>query len=265
MLPYWGEFALLQKTVESVLAQNNSNWHLTVIDDCYPTDEAKRYFAQLNDTRITYIRHPKNIGITNNFNYSIDTARATFCAILGCDDILLPNYVERAIDQIGDADFYQPGVEVIDRNGSIYLPLVDRIKRILAPKKEGLYSGEKLALSLCRGNWLYFPSITWRTSALKRYRFDATYKVAQDVAVELNLIKDGGELQLDTMRTFQYRRFSESVSSKEKKSGGVRFNEEALVYDHFAEEFLRMGWIRAARTARHPFISRCQQLLSPFI
>lgn len=264
MLPYWGDFGLLKKTVESVLAQTSDAWHLTVIDDCYPSDEARKYFADLKDPRVTYIRHKKNIGITNNFNYSVEAAKADYCTILGCDDILLPSYVETALSHIGDADFYQPGVEVIDSNGQIYLPFVDRIKRILQPKQSGAYSGEFLATSLCRGNWLYFPSIVWKTTSLKRYRFDPDYKVTQDVFVELNLIKDGGVLYFDKTPTFQYRRFAESMSSKEKKSGGVRFDEENRVYDYFAKKFSEVGWKRAARTAHHRLISRSHQFLSRF-
>lgn len=262
MLPYWGEFILLKKTIESIIAQTNSNWHLTVIDDCYPSDEATKYIAKLKHPQITYIRHEKNIGITRNFNFAVEKATANFCTIVGCDDKLLPNYVDVALRNIGTADFYQPGVEIIDRDDHLYLPIVDRVKRFLQPKKSGVYEGEKLAASLCRGNWLYFPSIVWKTATLKRYPFELTYKIVEDVVVELNIIKDGGTLAFDKTVTFQYRRFSDSLSSKEKKKGGVRFNEEAAVYDHFAQEFSRIGWKKAARSAKYRIVSRIHELMS---
>lgn len=262
ILPYWGDVGLFKKTVESVLAQTSNHWHLTILDDCDPSPQAGDYIKSLNHPRMTYIRHASNIGITNNFNFAVEKASADFCAIVGCDDKLLPNYVETALRNIGEADFYQPGVDVIDVDDNSYLPTVDKIKRFLQPKKSGLYSGEQLAASLCKGNWLYFPSIVWKTSTLKKYRFDPRYKIAEDVIVELNLIKDGGILSFDTTTTFQYRRFSESLSSKEKKKGGVRFKEEAAVYDHFADEFSRIGWKKAARTARWRLISRIHQLVS---
>jgi len=260
LLTYWGDFGLLKKAVESVFAQTYQDWHLLVVDDCYPSDEASRYFAQLKDSRVTYVRHKKNIGITNNFNFVVEKASAEYCMLLGCDDKMLPNYLETALETIGDADFYQPGVEVIDQNDTVYLPLVDRVKRILRPKKSGRYSGEKLATSLCRGNWLYFPSILWKTSVLKKYPFDAKYKIVEDVVVELSLLIDGRVLYLDTTPTFQYRRFSESLSSKEKT--GIRFDEEDDVYDLFSERFTAIGWNVAARSAHLRIVSRVHKLLA---
>ena len=35
-VPFWGDPAMLRETVESVLAQSNDQWLLTVVDDAYP-------------------------------------------------------------------------------------------------------------------------------------------------------------------------------------------------------------------------------------
>lgn len=262
LLTYWGDVDLLKKAVESVLAQTESDWHLYVFDDCYPSKEPAKYFTKLKDKRITYYRHEKNIGVTNNFNYALKAAKSKYCSILGCDDIMLPNYLEIALANIGDAALYQPHVDVIDANGNVYLPLGDKIKRMLQPRKAGVYSGEKLAASLCTGNWLYFPSILWRTEVIKRYEFDKKRKVVQDVPVELGIIKDGGTLYFDKHTTFQYRRFETSVSSSEKSKGGVRFNEEKEVYDQFAKEFSKMGWKNASRAAKLHLTSRLHHFIT---
>lgn len=263
LLPYWGEFSLFKKTVDSVLIQTRDDWRLLIFDDCYPSSEAQSYCQSLNDPRIIYYRHEQNIGITNNFNFAVNTAEADYCTIVGCDDILLPNYVEMALQNIGDADFYQPGVEVIDGDDHVYSPLGDRIKRLLQPRKPGFYGGEKLATSLCHGNWLYFPSIAWKTSSLKRYTFDVKYKIAEDLVVELNLIKDGGTLYFDKNNvTFQYRRFANSLSSREKSKNGVRFTEEYEAYRHFVDSFKKKKWSRAAFAARLHITSRLHRLIS---
>lgn len=263
LLPYWGDFDIAKQTIDSVFAQTSSQWHLTILDDHYESAEAIKYFKSLTDPRVTYIRHPENIGITNNFNACIETAAAEYCMIVGCDDILLPNYVEQALQNIGTADFYQPNVQIIDKDSQVYLPLADKVKRLLAPKKSGCYSGEKLATSLCHGNWLYFPSILWRTETLKKYRFDAKYKIVEDVVVELQMIIDGATLYVDRGNpTFQYRRFAESLSSKEKGKGGIRFGEEAAAYTEFAQKFSEIGWKKAARGAKLRITSRLHALTS---
>jgi hypothetical protein len=132
---------------------------------------------------------------------------------------------------------------------------------MLQPKKSGVYKGEKLAASLCRGNWLYFPSILWKTSAIKKYGFDNSYKIAEDVVLELNTIKDGGSLYFDKYTTFHYRRFSKSLSSVEKSKGGVRFREESTVYNHFAKEFRAISWKKAALNAKLRITSRIHQYM----
>lgn len=262
LLPYWGDPKLLMEAVDSVLRQTETDWHLIIINDCYPSDEAQQYCSNLNDKRITYIRNTENIGISKNFNLALSMAKSKYCVMMGCDDIMLPNYMEMVLKNIGNADFYQPNVEIIDNNDNIYLPLGDKVKRILRPKKAGIYSGEKLATSLCNGNWLYFPSITWLTKSIQKYSFDDKYKIVEDVILELNIIKDGGKLYLDNETTFRYRRFNESLSSKEKSKGGVRFAEEKAMYNQYAMIFKKLGWKKAATAAKFRITSRIHKLTS---
>lgn len=252
----------MKETVQSVLSQDYTNWHLIISDDHYPDNKIEEYIVGINDPRITYIRQEKNIGITNNFNYLLEESTADYCVFIGCDDRMLPDYLSRALATIGKADFYQPGVAVIDQDGQRYMPLVDRVKRAIRPRRRGYYSGEKLAASLCRGNWLYFPSILWKTATLKRYRFDPSYKIAEDALLQLRIIKDGGVLFYDTEVCFEYRRFANSLSSREKSKGGIRFIEEDDIYDLMSREFKVIGWRKASRAARLRLLSRLHRVLS---
>jgi glycosyltransferase involved in cell wall biosynthesis len=262
LLPYWGEFSLLKKTVDSVLAQTEPGWQLLIFDDAYPSDEAKKYFAKLNDRRVVYYRHRKNIGITKNFNFALNAARSKYCVVLGCDDKLLPDYIKTVLKNIGDVDFYQPGVEVIDDNDELYNPTVDKIKSLIRPKKSGIYYGEKLASSLCVGNWLYFPSITWKTDVVKRYKFDTLHDNMQDVILELTMVMEGRKLFVDNEVTFQYRRSANSWSSRRKSKAGGRFSEENEIYNNFAKDFRRNGWYTAALSARLHATSRLHRILA---
>jgi len=262
LLPYWGDFSLFKKAVDSVLAQTEENWRLQIFDDAYSSFEAKKYIASLKDKRISYYRHKKNIGITKNFNYSIQAAKAKYCVIFGCDDKMLPDYVKTSLKNIRNADFYQPGVEVIDDNDLIYNPLVDRIKAVLRPKKPGIYEGEILASSLSSGNWLYFPSILWKTSFIQKYTFDTEHNNTQDVIMELTMIKDGGKLYIDDKILFQYRRSANSWSSRRKSKAGGRFKEENEIYNRFAKEFKALKWNKAALSAKLHLTSRFHRILT---
>ena len=262
LLPYWGDSALAIRTIDSVRRQTVDQWRLLVFDDCYPDKTVHDYIGTLNDSRIVYRRHRTNLGITKNFNFALRHAEAKYCVMLGCDDKLRPKYLETALMQINDADFYQPGVSVINKDDLPIYPLVDRIKSFLRPTRIGIHGGERLATSLCRGNWLYFPSIMWRTDWLKRYEFDEKYKVVEDVIVEISMVIDGAKLYLDNTVVFEYRRFADSVSSKEKGAQGSRFKEEAEAYTFLAEQLQKAGWKKASRTARLHMISRIHALMS---
>jgi glycosyltransferase involved in cell wall biosynthesis len=260
LLPFWGDVDLFKRTVLSVLAQTEDDWKLSIYDDHYPSLDAATFIESLRDPRISYHRHEQNIGITPNFNYALDRVAANFFVMVGCDDVFLPNYLEVALKEIDAADFYQPGVEIINGNGDVYAPLTDRVKDILRPQA-GIYSGEKLASSLCKGNWLYFPSILWRSEVVKKYGFDNKYKIAEDLNLILQLILDDHKLKISSTKTFQYRRFAQSLSSKEKKRGGIRFEEEIEVYEKFSQLFKNRGWRKAALLAKLRITSRINQLL----
>lgn len=262
LLPYWGDFNLLKQTVESVINQSYKNWKLFIFDDCYPDKSAKITYSNHPDNRIKYFRHKQNIGITKNFNFALEKASSKYCILLGCDDILLSNYLERALSQIKNSDFYHPRVVVIDANNKRYLPLPDKIKKIIRPKKSGLYNGEKLAASLCIGNWLYFPSILWKTSTIKKYGFNDKYKIVEDLILEIQIVMNGGILYLDNEETFLYRRFKDSLSSKESSSKGIRFKEESEAYSFLSTELGNMNWQIASLLAKIRLTSRFNQLLS---
>ncbi len=263
-IPYWGDLRLLKTAINSVLGQTNENWRLTIIDDNYPGDAAKKYCKSIKDKRVRYIKNNKNLGITNNFNKCVRLAKSKYVMIMGCDDELMPNYTERTLSNIGEADFYQPGVDVIDSRGKKYLPVGDRIKKILQPKKSGIYYGEKLASSLCIGNWLYFPSITWKTETIRKYGFNKSYTIVQDVYLELSIIKDGGTLYFDKEISFRYRRHAKSMSSTGKGKAGKRFEEEEDVYMNFARVFNEIVWIRASKNAKYHITPRTHKLLARF-
>jgi hypothetical protein len=106
-----------------------------------------------------------------------------------------------------------------------------------------------------RGNWLYFPSICWKSDTLVATNFREGLNVVQDLALALDLIKAGGSLVVDSTVCFQYRRHRESDSSW-RALEGTRFIEEREFFIGMAEEFEAIGWRRAARTARLHLSSR---------
>ena len=264
MLPFWGRVDHFKLAVESVLAQDDEDWTLTIVDDVYPDPEPQRWVEGLADPRITYLRNEQNLGVSRNYIKCVGLMNSTFSVIFGCDDIMLPGYVRRVKELIAihpEADVVQPGVRVIDSAGREYLPLPDRLKNRHRVPGSGVrvLRGEDLAVSLLRGNWTYFPSLVWRVDELRRHGFDQDLDVVQDLIMLMDITAAGGVFVLDDRVVFHYRRHSTSVSSA-KAFDGSRFAQERALFAQEEARFDRLGWTRAVRAARRHTSSRLHAL-----
>lgn len=254
LLPYYGPVDLMQEAVRSVLDQQHQDWVLTVVDDGYPEPGIADWFAGLGDDRIRYSRNEQNLGANGNYRKALGMATHEYVVVMGADDVMLPNYlttVVSALDDHPEAAFAQPGVEVIDEHGVPSSGLVDQAKRVYAPKVTGrrVMGGEELATSLLRANWLYFPSICWRREPVVRIGFRQGLDVVQDLALALDIVRDGGKLVVDGTACFRYRRHRSSDSSWRALEGS-RFTEERAFFLETSRDMARLGWDRAARAAR---------------
>lgn len=261
-VPFWGEPRLLFQTIDSVRAQTRTDWTMTVIDDCYPDDSVPAYFAALDDSRITYVRNPHNLGITENYREAIRRASSEYITILGCDDLMHPEYlnvIAQTIERVPDADVIQPGVVVIDEHDREIRPLVDRVKqRLLAPRRgAGITElrGEAMATSLIRGDWLYWPSLTFRTDTMKRIDFRDGLPIIQDLALLMDIAFEGGTLVYNPEVVFSYRRHGGSASQKTLLDGR-RFTDERTYYRQARRLAQDKGWSKTGRVARLRLMSR---------
>lgn len=264
-VPFWGDPEKLRETVESVRAQSSDEWLLTVVDDAYPDTSVPEYFATLDDPRITYLRNESNLGITNNYRHCVELATQELVAMVGCDDLLLPNYVDTVLaahESHPDVDMIQPGVQVIDENGVVVSTLVDGVKRWLSVPRSAqaqVVSGERLAASLLRANWLYWPSLVFTRESLRRAGFRDGYPIVQDLALEIDIICAGGSLLIEPVLCFSYRRHSASASSATAVDGS-RFDGERRYFAEAAEQVAALGWRKAEKAARRHITSRAYAL-----
>jgi glycosyltransferase involved in cell wall biosynthesis len=260
MMPFYGDASLMQEAVRSVLEQDDPRWRLTVVDDG-DDPSVPEWFDSLDDDRVRYLRNPNNLGLTENFNRCLELVEHDWFTMMGCDDRMLPNYVGTVLAVWADhpdAGLVQPGVRVIGSDGRPTKTLVDEAKRRLyAPKVEGRLemSGEDLAVSLLRGDWLYFPSLAWRTKRIDGLRFRVDLRVIQDLAMLMDLVARDVTLVVDESVAFEYRRHDASASS-ETAFDGSRFTEAGNYFADVADQMAAIGWHRAARVARLHLSSR---------
>nr|WP_202422705.1 glycosyltransferase family 2 protein [Gordonia sp. SID5947] len=263
MMPFYGDVAQFRQAVTSVLAQRDGDLRLVVIDDCYPDPEPREWLTSLTDPRVHYLRNETNLGVNGNFRRCVELVEAEHFVVMGCDDVMLPDYlgtVRALARDHPDAVVIAPGVEVIDDRDDVVRPLGDRIKAFLTPKPAvgaaaTTLTGEAMATSLYHGNWTYFPSLLWRTAAVRDVGFRPGLEIVLDLALLVDLAATGGSLVHDPTVVFRYRRHEASVSSVQAVDGR-RFAEENAFFAVEARRCADLGWHRAARAARFHATSR---------
>lgn len=125
LMPFYGRFDHFRVAVESVLGQTDPAWHLIIIDDQNPDLTPGEWARALNDERVKYQRNEMNLGVSGSFRNAARLASGDHAVIMGCDDVMLPNYIARVralTSRYPDVAIIQPGVEVIDDTGAPYLP-----------------------------------------------------------------------------------------------------------------------------------------------
>jgi glycosyltransferase involved in cell wall biosynthesis len=261
-LPFWGDPAYLRAAVASVQAQTDPEWRLVVVDDHYPDPGVAEFFAGIDDERISYVRNESNLGITDNYRRCLELATEEWMVFFGCDDLMLPTYVSTVRSAIAgappDVDVISPSSIVIDEDGVVSDPLVDRVKRrLFAPRltTSRVLAGEAMAVSLLRGNWTYWPSLAFRVEPVRRQGFIDGFPLIQDLALLVDLALAGSSMLVLPEVAFAYRRHSASASSTRVADGG-RFQGERDYFAIAAQRCEDAGWPRAARAARVHLASR---------
>ena len=259
-LPFYGDVTFMKQTVQSILNQSDPNWRLVVVDDGYPDDTIPSWFESLKEERIEYQRNVKNLGANGNFQKCLGLLSAEYCLVMGADDLLEPNFVERINELISahpGVSMIHPGVKVIDEKNELISTRSDQIKKSIRESQGSstVLSGESLARSLMKGNWMYFPSIVWKTKSIQEIGFRPGFHVCQDLGLAMDLIMQGGEMALIDDEIFRYRRHQESDSSI-KAINGERFKDEKHFFNVMAKDLRRIGWKSATRAAKIHSTSR---------
>jgi glycosyltransferase involved in cell wall biosynthesis len=259
-LPFYGDVAFLKKAVASVIAQTDPNWHLLVVDDGYPDKTLPDWFAGLKDSRISYLRNEKNLGANGNFQKCLSLVKSEFCVVMGADDLLESDFIEvvtKTISRYPEASIIHPGIKIVDEENNEISTRSEAIKFKIRKSLESnqILFGEALATSLMKGNWMYFPAITWRTKIIQDIGFRPGFNVCQDLGLAMDLIMQGGKMILIDDEIFRYRRHLASDSSV-KAINGERFIDERNFFKVMSTDLKSLGWNNAARAAKVHSTSR---------
>lgn len=118
IIPTYNRANFIAKTIQSVLNQTYPHYEIIVVDDG-SKDNTEEIVLSLNDQRIRYYKK-ENAERGAARNYGIKKAKGNYITFLDSDDILYPNYLEKAnlfINKNKSIDIFHQLFEVKKTNG----------------------------------------------------------------------------------------------------------------------------------------------------
>ncbi len=95
-IPTYNRAKFLVYAVDSVLRQSYTDFELIICDDG-STDNTSEIVSQWNEPRICYIKHPVNIGRSNNMRSGFEASVGTYFIKFDDDDALIPQFLEKTV------------------------------------------------------------------------------------------------------------------------------------------------------------------------
>ncbi len=177
----------LKECIQSAVDQTYPHIEIIVSDNC-STDNTASLVKAIDDPRIRFFRHSKNIGANNNFNHCLEQARGDYFLLLHDDDLIDPDFVETCLAAAGSKKEFgliRTGTRLIDSNGKT---LKEMPNDVVDVSIEDFFLGwftNKTALYLC--------STLFHTDQLKATGgFKSRHNLFQDVVAEVRLASSHG-------------------------------------------------------------------------
>jgi glycosyltransferase involved in cell wall biosynthesis len=267
MIPAYGKSPYLRQTLESAVKHLPLEVPITVIED--PSIDADLENVVKEFPRVEYIRNKLRLGIGGNFTNSIKRSTGIFTQICGSDDIFIGNPLEKLTEVFADdpkVSVIGFDVKVINDENKEVKALPDVVKKLLRPKIENsvVFSSSKIFSNLMLGDWLYFPSILWRTETVKNYEFSGDFHTAMDLDILIRLLNADEKIAFIKSKVLGYRRHNQSASSLYAKSIG-RFDEEFLCHKNAIEIARKKNWKTGAFLAQLALTVRLHAIMQSFL
>lgn len=94
VMPVYNGARYIREAIESILTQTYKSFELIIINDG-STDNSEEIILSYQDPRIVYLKNQVNSKICVTLNRGLDAAKGKYIARLDCDDIAMPERLEK--------------------------------------------------------------------------------------------------------------------------------------------------------------------------
>lgn len=170
----------LMEAIDSVYAQTYADWEIIFWDNASTDNSAE--IANSYDNKLRYFRGEKNIPLGNARNLAIEMARGEYVAFLDCDDIWLPQKLEKQINLFET----QLDVMLVYSDGYFIDSVGDIIKTAFETEKPA--RGYVFNELLCGYNFIPLLTVIIRKEVFDEVGlFNPEYKIAEEYDLFLRI------------------------------------------------------------------------------
>jgi glycosyltransferase involved in cell wall biosynthesis len=186
LMPTYNRALLIGKSIESVIAQNYSNWELLVIDDG-STDGTQKIINEYsaNDKRIKLLSIPRTKfnGISKYLNYGIEKSNGKYIARIDDDDFWCnKNKLSQQVDFLEKNPDYVlvgGGVQLVDNDGKVMYEFFEN------------HTDEEIRKNALKSNPFSHSSVLFRKDIAQLVGCYGCFRNAEDWEFWLRLGKKG--------------------------------------------------------------------------
>lgn len=237
----------LGEAMDSVLAQTWSDFELLIVDDASIDATPILCRRYMTDSRVRVVRLEDNVGRAEVRNAGMARARGEYLAMLDADDRCMPQRLAR---QVAFLDAH-PAIDVL----GTWSHLIDDAGERRSPKKnQWRLTPDEVACWLLFRGIIHNPTIMARTDAMRGYRYDRDFPVAEDYDLWDRMrpqhgmallpeslteyrIHDG---QASIARVEEGRERRRAIQARQLSALGMTFDDRDLRYHHLLYTGRRM-------------------------
>lgn len=167
----------LREAIDSVYAQTYSNWEIVFWDNA--SCDTSGEIAQSYDSRLRYFRGENLVKLYTARNFALEKCIGNAIAFLDCDDVWLPDKLERQVSSFNKGNaFVYGGYKVVDATGN-------PIGQVVNSHLSGW-----LTNALLKKNFISIGCVLIDAALAKKYRFNPAYDLIGDYDLWIRLSLD---------------------------------------------------------------------------
>lgn len=218
LMPVYNGERYLREAVESILSQRYKDLEFIIIDDG-SEDQSAEIIKSYNDPHILFFQNGKNLGLVATLNKGIELAKGRYIARMDCDDISLPERLEKQVS------FMDKNPEIAVCGTWIKIIGKEEIWRYPTESKE-------IKCKLLFESAIAHPSVMIRTNVFlsDNIRYNINFEHAEDYGLWVNLSNKHHLANVDEV-LLRYR-------LHDKKIGSIYNKEQVKTSDRIRKSLL---------------------------